>query len=261
MLFETMHSKRRDTLRYDVDSMYNMQDINNTQAIGYDNLANRSKENGSQFEAAHENVFDKLLADYYLSQRGEYAESNKLMSKLTSVFEEKILSKRDMFKGADLSTYKQHEDLTKDDTPYIKAEAAKKIYDLDVLTHQAVQKGKSGLSDRLRQLSISDTEHPDHFSTQVPQYFDSMDVRKPPQTLVDEKLQAVVNEAFEVRRKLERNMSRRELLAFDKVLSKYMQPENLLKRLDSAIQEEYSLIFQGRQMVEQTEQQKTSNEH
>jgi hypothetical protein len=47
--------------------MYNMQDINNTQAIGYDNLANRSKENGSQFEAAHENVFDKLLADYYLS--------------------------------------------------------------------------------------------------------------------------------------------------------------------------------------------------
>lgn len=67
MLFETMHSKRRDTLRYDVDSMYNMQDINNTQAIGYDNLANRSKENGSQFEAAHENVFDKLLADYYLS--------------------------------------------------------------------------------------------------------------------------------------------------------------------------------------------------
>ena len=32
---------------------------------------------------------DKLLADYYLGRRGEYAESNKLMKQLTSVFEKK----------------------------------------------------------------------------------------------------------------------------------------------------------------------------
>jgi hypothetical protein len=32
---------------------------------------------------------DKLLADYFLGRRGEYAESNKVMQQLTKVFEEK----------------------------------------------------------------------------------------------------------------------------------------------------------------------------
>lgn len=31
-----------------------------------------------------------MLADYYLAQRGEYTESNKLMGQLTDVFESKI---------------------------------------------------------------------------------------------------------------------------------------------------------------------------
>jgi len=60
----------------------------------------------------------------------------------------------------------------------------------------------------------------------------------------------VIEEAFETRKKLERNMSRRELVAFDKVLAKYLEPENLLKRLDAAIEEDYSAVFQGRQVAE-----------
>jgi len=55
-----------------------------------------------------------------------------------------------------------------------------------------------------------------------------------------------VNEAFEVRRKLERNMNRRELVAFDKVLSKYLEPENVLKRVKTSIAEDYSMINHGR---------------
>lgn len=56
----------------------------------------------------------------------------------------------------------------------------------------------------------------------------------------------MIEEAFETRKKLERNMSRRELVAFDKVLAKYLEPANLLKRLDAAIDEDYSAVFQGR---------------
>ena len=55
-----------------------------------------------------------------------------------------------------------------------------------------------------------------------------------------------MNEAFETRRSLEKNMSRRELLAFDKVLSKYLQPANVLAKLEASIAENYSLINQGR---------------
>jgi len=31
-------------------------------------------------------VFDKLLADYFLSKRGEYKESNNLMKELSEIF-------------------------------------------------------------------------------------------------------------------------------------------------------------------------------
>ena len=98
------------------------------------------------------------------------------------------------------------------------AKSAKTIFEIDVIVHKVLQKGKSGLSDSLRKLSIADTDHEEHWTTQVPEYFETMDVRKPPQKYVADKMQEVVGEAFEVRRKLERNMNRRELLAFDKVL-------------------------------------------
>ena len=84
----------------------------------------------------------------------------------------------------------------------------------------------------------------------MPQYFEHMDVRKPPKKYVEDKLQAVVDEAFEVRRKVKKNMSRRELLAFDKVLAKYLEPKNFLKRLRTAVEQDYSLIFQGKQLVD-----------
>ena len=77
----------------------------------------------------------------------------------------------------------------------------------------------------------------------MPEHFERMDVRNPPENYVASKLQEIVGESFEVRQKLERNMSRRELIAFDKVLSKFLQPENLLKRLEASIQEDYSLVF------------------
>ena len=74
-----------------------MQDVSNTESMGFDNLASRSaiKNGVSAFESSHENVFDKLLADYYLSQRGDYAETNKTMAQLTEVFEKKIANKKD----------------------------------------------------------------------------------------------------------------------------------------------------------------------
>jgi len=90
MEFKTMLEKNSDYIKYDLDSMYSMQDVNNTQAIGYDNLSSRRGANDNEiFEKSHENVFDKLLADYYLSQRGDYAESNKLFRQLADVFENK----------------------------------------------------------------------------------------------------------------------------------------------------------------------------
>ena len=95
----------------------------------------------------------------------------------------------------------------------------------------------------------------------MPEHFDLMDVRLKPEKYVKNKLQQVVDEAFEARRKLERNMSRRELIAFDKKLAKYLEPKTLMKRLDAAIEEDYSAVFQGRQVVEQNINRASTDEY
>ena len=74
MLFKTMYEKSANHIKYDLDSMYNMQSVSNTESLGYDSLVQESPSADS-----HSETFDKLLGDYYLSQRSEYAESNKLM--------------------------------------------------------------------------------------------------------------------------------------------------------------------------------------
>lgn len=58
--------------------------------------------------------------------------------------------------------------------------------------------------------------------TQVPDYFEMMDVRKPVDRVVDDKLFVIIKQAFDVRRSLEKQMNRRELMAFDKVLARHL---------------------------------------
>ena len=53
----------------------------------------------------------------------------------------------------------------------------------------------------------------------------------------------VVREAFEVRAKVEQKMTRAELVAFDKVLARYLQKEKLMPRLLRSIEEDYNAHY------------------
>lgn len=128
--------------------------------------------------------------------------------------------------------------------------------DLDVITSRHLQKNKNGLSNDLREVSITETDHEDHWTTQVPEYFELMDVRKPAAKVVDDKLFVIIKQAFDVRQSLEKKMSRRELLAFDKVLARHLQQENLAPRLAESIQEEFNVVNQGRQIIEHNNNKK-----
>ena len=142
------------------------------------------------------------------------------MQQLTEVFE----TKRGATPSGDGSFSQEllHANRHKDDRVEILPESAKSIMDLDIVTSQAIQSNKNGLSESLRQLSIDEKDHKDWDQTQIPQYFDGFDAKKPSDVYVKDKLYQIVDEAFQVRRKLEKNMSRRELLAFDKVLMRYL---------------------------------------
>lgn len=82
---------------------------------------------------------------------------------------------------------------------------------LDVAASRAMQDNKPGMNAELRKLSIKETEHPEYFTTQIPEYFELFDVRKPAKAYVDDKLMMAVKDAFEVRAGVEQKMTRAEL--------------------------------------------------
>ena len=133
MLFNTMHEKSAEQIKYDMDSAYNMQGVNNTEAMGYDNLDKRD----GTFNNSHTQVFDKLLSDYYLSQRGDYAESNKVMEQLTTIFEDKMHKRKHVGSHGpeqNLNTYKHQQEIEKSNVPFMHPRAGKTIFELDMLT-------------------------------------------------------------------------------------------------------------------------------
>ena len=121
------------------------------------------------------------------------------------------------------------------------------MMDLDTVTSRGLQNGKNGLGEGMRRISIDETDHEDYWMTQIPEYFDDDDVKKPSEVYVKDKLSGIIQEAFDVRRKLEKSMSRRELVAFDRVLMRYLKKDNLEPRLRDAIKEDYNRIYQSRQ--------------
>lgn len=72
LAFNSITQKSNISTQYDLEAPYNLQNLNNQDAIGYDNLTERAKAESAEenFNLAHETVFDKLLADYYLGKRG-----------------------------------------------------------------------------------------------------------------------------------------------------------------------------------------------
>jgi len=64
---------------------------------------------------------------------------------------------------------------------------------------------------------------------QIPEYFESNDVRKPASQFAEEQLYRVLKKVFDTRFKVEKGMSQTELIAYDKILCKWMTPEAVLK--------------------------------
>jgi len=101
-----------------------------------------------------------------------------------------------------------------------------------------------------------DTNHPDYFTTQIPEYFEFYDVRKPADVYVQDKLKGIVSESFEAHRRLEKGMTRRELLAFDKTLAAFLKKESLMPRLKRAVDSDFNNLHHGRSVMERAKDYK-----
>jgi hypothetical protein len=69
------------------------------------------------------------------------------------------------------------------------------------------------------------------------------DARKPPRQYVDDKLSGLLNEVFEARRRVEKTLSRNELLAYDRVLASHLTKEILLPRLRQSCEQDANMLF------------------
>lgn len=62
--------KITDEPRVSVEGRYNFTDLDNLNAIGYNKLSERAKNPEKNRDIAHDNIYDKLLAEFFLSKRG-----------------------------------------------------------------------------------------------------------------------------------------------------------------------------------------------
>jgi hypothetical protein len=52
-----------------MEGRYNTDSLNNTEAVGYDNFQARAANPEQNRNLAHETIFDKLLAEYFVNKR------------------------------------------------------------------------------------------------------------------------------------------------------------------------------------------------
>lgn len=96
--------------------------------------------------------------------------------------------------------------------------------ELDAAVNNALENNKNGLSRDLRQDYSAEW-------TEIPEYFDVHDARKPVDKYVNDKLFSIIEEAFAHRKKVETTLSRRELVAYDEMLCRYLEKNSLLPKL------------------------------
>jgi hypothetical protein len=69
-----------------------------------------------------------------------------------------------------------------------------------------------------------------------------LDVRKPADKYVIDKLHKILESIFNCRRKVEKTLSRGELIAYDHVIAKMLDPQVLLGKLRFDIYQDMNLI-------------------
>ncbi len=81
-------------------------------------------------------------------------------------------------------------------------------------------------------------ESKDKLELTIPEYFLTNDVRKPPQVWVEQKIELILSQIFQMRRQVEKTMNRRELIAYDRVLTQVLNKETIISRVRSEMEKD-----------------------
>jgi len=157
---------------------------------------------------AHETVFDKMLADYFLQKRADHKKSNALLEDIEKLFgtkEGKVHSYDDLPAGHPVATAEElqggaaagtigshylRQTWNKEETPTLMPYNLPALMQLDVAVNRQLHNNRSGFSGQVRAgMEIAD-EH--GASSDIPAYFPINDVRKPADVHVKETLEKIL---------------------------------------------------------------------
>lgn len=194
------------------DNVYNLNRINNEEAIGYNRLKERAANPEENWATAHDNVFDQMLAEYFLQKRGDVKASNQMVQDFSNKFETEGKNfnpyiKNETGGARTLGEHYARMTWNKDDQPELPEYNLEALMDLDTAVNKQLHNKRGFLSQELKKL--------DQMTVDIPEYYDLNDVRKPVDLYVKDKLSKIVEELFEARNKVEKYMSRQELVAYD----------------------------------------------
>ena len=175
------------------------------------------------------------------------------MSDLEKQFDSKTEHGHPHGKGQDTLGYHYlAQSVHKDESPELIPYNFPALLELDIAVNRQLHNNRGGVSHELRDMGDE--------KFLIPDYFETHDVRKPADLYVKDKLQYILDDLFASRRKLEKHLSRSELVAYDKVLSKYLTHENLLGKLKREIYKDYNELEQLNQMTSHEKDSERSEE-
>ena len=203
-------------------------------------------------DVAHPEVFDKMLTDYFLTQRGEIKKGNQLLSNLEEHFKNQTnpmnADQQELHERLGALYNKNCSD--KSESPMMIPSSFPALLDLDIAINRRLYDNTSGFSKELREKQGIDL--------QIPEYFDSHDVRKPPHLYVEDKLAEIIEDLFVARKSLEKHFTRNELIAYDQTLQKYLTKDILLGKLKREINKDFNEMEQFSQVAYHNADNETS---
>jgi len=243
--FNPIDESEKTRVKNDIANKNNLNHIMEN-ALGYDNLLERLQDPASSSQLAQSNFFEGLLAEYYIDKRNEYKINRSMLEGLNKIFNEKTFRMQTKRKGteinpigsnvtyglddAGLSAFNSMMDITRD-KPELLPEDVNKLIALGDSINIAMYGETQGISEELLQYYDKNNTWPER----LPKF----DIRRTPKEWVEEKLLGVVTDIFEARGKVEKELSRSELVAYDKEISPLFSKDKMIMRLLHELDREY----------------------
>mmetsp|Transcript_14534 Transcript_14534/g.22566 ORF Transcript_14534/g.22566 Transcript_14534/m.22566 type:complete len:225 (-) Transcript_14534:821-1495(-) len=141
----TFTNKEDYAPQHNVLEKYNLNKINNEEAIGYNKLEERAANLEKNADIAHESVFDKMLASYFLNARGETKKANQMIEGLEKAFRPEAFEPG-ITDEMSLGGIYNRNTMDKDDFPELVPAHAPALLDLDIALNNHLHNGQSALS-------------------------------------------------------------------------------------------------------------------